>query len=268
MNGFDSYRVRERADVARWILVGRVPGAVGRVLPHADHPARQVPAQGRDQPAPADLADAAPRRDPRPAGPDHRGERARATRSSCSRPTATRSAPCWRGWAGSCRSTRPTSRRSSAASPQARYQPVVVFGDATFETVARLEEHRAVLPGLVIQSEPKRLYPGGQGGRPPGGLRLGGDRVRPHRQPLPRRGAGLDRGQGRARARVRRHPAGRRGRALHRGERPRPAGARGGEQRLAAAHARASRSAPRSISTSSGSSTASGRRASGARWSR
>ena len=45
---------------------------------------------------------------------------------------------------------------------QARYQPVVVFGDATFETVARLEEHRAVLPGLVIQSEPKRLYPAGK----------------------------------------------------------------------------------------------------------
>ena len=45
---------------------------------------------------------------------------------------------------------------------QARYQPVVVFGDATFETIARLEEHRIVLPGLVIQSEPKRLYPARQ----------------------------------------------------------------------------------------------------------
>ena len=44
----------------------------------------------------------------------------------------------------------------------ARYQPIVVFGDATFETVARLEEHRAVLPGLVIQSEPKSLYPDGK----------------------------------------------------------------------------------------------------------
>jgi len=39
---------------------------------------------------------------------------------------------------------------------------VVVFGDASFETVARLEEHRTVLPGLVIQSEPKRLYPSGK----------------------------------------------------------------------------------------------------------
>jgi penicillin-binding protein 2 len=41
----------------------------------------------------------------------------------------------------------------------ARYQPVVVFGDATFETVSKLEEHRVALPGLVIQAEPKRLYP-------------------------------------------------------------------------------------------------------------
>jgi penicillin-binding protein 2 len=43
----------------------------------------------------------------------------------------------------------------------ARYQPVLVFGDADFTTVSRLEEHRAALPGLVIQSEPKRLYPAG-----------------------------------------------------------------------------------------------------------
>ena len=44
---------------------------------------------------------------------------------------------------------------------QARYQPVIVFGDATFETASRLEEHRALLPGLVLQSEPRRLYPAG-----------------------------------------------------------------------------------------------------------
>jgi len=45
---------------------------------------------------------------------------------------------------------------------QAPYQPVVVLGDGTFETVSRLEEHRAVLPGLVIQSEPRRIYPDGE----------------------------------------------------------------------------------------------------------
>jgi penicillin-binding protein 2 len=44
---------------------------------------------------------------------------------------------------------------------QARYQPAMVLGNATREQVARLEEHRAILPGLVIQSEPRRLYPHG-----------------------------------------------------------------------------------------------------------
>jgi penicillin-binding protein 2 len=45
---------------------------------------------------------------------------------------------------------------------QARYQPALVFGDASFDIIAKLEEHRSVLPGLVIQAEPKRLYPAGK----------------------------------------------------------------------------------------------------------
>jgi penicillin-binding protein 2 len=45
---------------------------------------------------------------------------------------------------------------------QARYQPALVFGDASFDVIAKLEEHRSVLPGLVIQAEPKRLYPAGK----------------------------------------------------------------------------------------------------------
>ena len=44
----------------------------------------------------------------------------------------------------------------------ARYQPATVLGNATREQVAALEEHRAVLPGLVIQSEPRRVYPRGR----------------------------------------------------------------------------------------------------------
>ncbi|HMV30964.1 MAG: penicillin-binding protein 2 [Gemmatimonadales bacterium] len=44
----------------------------------------------------------------------------------------------------------------------ARYQPATVLGNATREQVAALEEHRAVLPGLVIQSEPRRVYPRGK----------------------------------------------------------------------------------------------------------
>jgi penicillin-binding protein 2 len=43
----------------------------------------------------------------------------------------------------------------------ARYQPAIVLGSASPEQVARLEEHRAMLPGLVIQSEPRRTYPRG-----------------------------------------------------------------------------------------------------------
>jgi penicillin-binding protein 2 len=39
---------------------------------------------------------------------------------------------------------------------------VVVLGTGSFETVSRLEEHRTLLPGLVIQSEPRRYYPDSQ----------------------------------------------------------------------------------------------------------
>jgi len=45
---------------------------------------------------------------------------------------------------------------------QARYQPAVVIGNAGFAEVSRLEEHRLDLPGLVIQSEPRRVYPDGK----------------------------------------------------------------------------------------------------------
>lgn len=42
---------------------------------------------------------------------------------------------------------------------QARYQPALVLGNASRQEVAALEEHRSVLPGLVIQTEPRRTYP-------------------------------------------------------------------------------------------------------------
>jgi len=45
---------------------------------------------------------------------------------------------------------------------QARYQPALVLGNATPEQVARLEERRVALPGLVIQTEPRRIYPAGR----------------------------------------------------------------------------------------------------------
>lgn len=40
----------------------------------------------------------------------------------------------------------------------APYQPTLVFTGARFETVSRLEEKRYLLPGLVIQTEPRRTY--------------------------------------------------------------------------------------------------------------
>jgi penicillin-binding protein 2 len=49
-------------------------------------------------------------------------------------------------------------RRWSAA----RYEPALVLGSSDFEMVATLEEHRAALPGLVVQAEPRRRYPLGK----------------------------------------------------------------------------------------------------------
>lgn len=40
-------------------------------------------------------------------------------------------------------------------------RPAVVFYDATFAAVSALEERRAAIPGLIIQSAPKRHYPDG-----------------------------------------------------------------------------------------------------------
>jgi len=44
---------------------------------------------------------------------------------------------------------------------RAPHLPVVLVSDGSFEMVSRLEEHRSLLPGLVIESEPKRWYPDG-----------------------------------------------------------------------------------------------------------
>jgi penicillin-binding protein 2 len=44
---------------------------------------------------------------------------------------------------------------------RAPYQPALVHSDAPFEMVSALEERRLSIPGLVIQTEPKRYYPDG-----------------------------------------------------------------------------------------------------------
>jgi penicillin-binding protein 2 len=38
-------------------------------------------------------------------------------------------------------------------------RPAVVLGDASFDVISVLEEHRIEVPGLIIQSAPKRFYP-------------------------------------------------------------------------------------------------------------
>ncbi len=43
----------------------------------------------------------------------------------------------------------------------AQYQPALVFTGANFATVSKLEEHRFLLPGLVVQTEPRRVYGSG-----------------------------------------------------------------------------------------------------------
>ena len=40
-------------------------------------------------------------------------------------------------------------------------RPTVILSSATFDLVSRLEEHRVLFPGLIIQETPKRFYPDG-----------------------------------------------------------------------------------------------------------
>lgn len=55
-------------------------------------------------------------------------------------------------------STRADAMRRFRAEP---YLPTLVLRDASSEQVARLEERRVFLPGLVVEAEPKRRYPSG-----------------------------------------------------------------------------------------------------------
>jgi penicillin-binding protein 2 len=160
MNGFDSYRVRERAQVARWVLIGAflvLSGAFFRtqILQHDKFQLRAE--TNRLRPIPLTP--------PRGAILDRHGEIIAENVPGYSVKLLAPNGDSLRAVLARVARFVPIDtsdvteilRRFAAA----RYQPVVVVGDASFETVARLEEHRAVLPGLVIQSEPKRLYPAG-----------------------------------------------------------------------------------------------------------
>ena len=161
MSGFDSYRVRERADVARWILTAAflvLSGAFFRTQ-IIQHDKFQLKAEtNRLRPIPLTP--------PRGAILDRRG---RVIAENVPGYSVKLLAPSQDSLlAVLARVGRYVPLDTSETSDvvrrfaTARYQPAVVFGDASFETIARLEEHRAVLPGLVIQAEPKRLYPAGK----------------------------------------------------------------------------------------------------------
>jgi penicillin-binding protein 2 len=161
MNGFDSYRVRERADIARWILVVAflvLSGAFFRTQ-IIQHDKFQLKAE-TNRLRPIGLTP------PRGAILDRRGRIIAENVPGYSVKLLAPNKDSLLAVLARMGHFVPVDTSEIAEIlrrfAQARYQPVVVFGDATFETIARLEEHRAVLPGLVVQSEPKRLYPAGK----------------------------------------------------------------------------------------------------------
>ena len=161
MNGFDSYRVRERADIAQMVLVAAfvlLSGAFFRtqVIQHERFQLRAETNRLR----PISLTP------PRGAILDRNGKVIAENVPGYSVKVLAPSVDSLRAVIGRIRQFVPIDTAEVEEIVrrfrQARYQPAVIFGDATYETIARLEEHRVVLPGLVIQSEPKRLYPEGK----------------------------------------------------------------------------------------------------------
>ena len=161
MNGFDSYRVRERAEVARLILVASflvLGGAFFRtqILQHERFQLRAE--TNRLRPIPLTP--------PRGTILDRKGEIIAENVPGYSVKALAPSGDSLRALLARVKRFVPldTAQIEDVVRRYylARYQPALIFGDASAETIARLEEHRAVLPGLVIQSEPKRLYPAGK----------------------------------------------------------------------------------------------------------
>ena len=161
MNGFDSYQVRQRASVARWVLSFAFAILIGaffrtQILQHDKYQLR----------AETNRLRAIPLEPPRGAILDWKGEIVAENLPGFAVKLLAPSADSLRAVLERVARVVPIDTGSMPDIERrwraARYQPVVVFGDATFETVSRLEEHRAVLPGLIIQSEPKRVYPRGE----------------------------------------------------------------------------------------------------------
>ncbi|HTK42947.1 MAG TPA: penicillin-binding protein 2 [Gemmatimonadales bacterium] len=158
MTGSDSYRLGERARAARWIIVGAFLVLLGAFFRTQiiQHEKFQLKAEtNRLRPIPLTA--------PRGTIYDRHGEIIAENVPGYSVKLLAPSADSLKAVLTRVREVVPLDSAAIAEVLRrfqtARYQPVVVFGDATFETVSRLEEHRVALPGLVIQAEPKRLYP-------------------------------------------------------------------------------------------------------------
>jgi penicillin-binding protein 2 len=161
MNGFDSYRINERARVASFIVMGAFCILLGAFFRAQiiQHEKFQLKAEtNRLRPIPLTP--------PRGAIFDRKGRIIAENVPGYSVKLLAPSLDSLKAVLSRLRRVVPV---DSAAAieivrrfQQARYQPVVVFGDANFDTISRLEEHRAALPGLVIQAEPKRVYPAGR----------------------------------------------------------------------------------------------------------
>ena len=161
MTGFDSYRVGERAQVARWIISGAFLLLLGAFFRTQiiQHEKFQLKAEtNRLRPIPLTP--------PRGTIYDYRGRIIAENVPGYSVKLLAPSADSLRAVLARVRRVVPLDSSDISEVLRrfqtARYQPVVVFGDASFETVSKLEEHRVALPGLVIQAEPKRLYPAGR----------------------------------------------------------------------------------------------------------
>jgi penicillin-binding protein 2 len=158
MTGSDSYRLGERARAARWVVAAAFLVLLGAFFRTQiiQHEKFQLKAEtNRLRPIPLTA--------PRGTIYDRRGEIIAENVPGYSVKLLAPSVDSL--WAVLARVREVVPLDSSAMAEvlrrfqTARYQPVVVFGDASFEIVSRLEEHRVALPGLVIQAEPKRLYP-------------------------------------------------------------------------------------------------------------
>jgi penicillin-binding protein 2 len=161
VNGFDSYRVRERTEIARFVLIGAflvLAGAFFRTQV-IQHDKFQLKAEtNRLRPIPLTP--------PRGAIYDRKGQVIAENVPGYSVKLLAPSSDSLRAVLARVRRYVPLDSGQVAdildRYVQARYQPALVFGDASMDVVARLEEHRSALPGLVIQAEPKRLYPAGK----------------------------------------------------------------------------------------------------------